>query len=447
MEYKPHPYQVEATQRILDLPAVGLWLSMGLGKTVSTLTALSRLQHDELDINRVLVIAPLRVARDTWARECLKWDHLQYLTVSKVIGTKKERLAALEAPADIYVTNREQVPWLVEHYGRRWPFDCVVIDEASSFKSASANRFKALKKVRPFIKRIIELTGTPSPNTLMDLWAQAYLLDRGERLGKTIGEYRRRYFRPGLMNGHVVYRWDALPGAEDEIQQKLSDICFSMRQEDWLALPPRTDNILDVELPAEALKLYKRLERDLVLQLVDGNVTAASAAVLMNKLLQMANGAVYDENGEAHSLHDAKLEALDEVVAESGSVLVFYSYKHDLERIRKRYPNARELRTENDIADWNAGSISLLLAHPASSGHGLNLQEGGNTACWFGLPWSLELYLQANARLHRQGQKHPVIIHHILAKGTADHLVMKALAKKEIRQDALLEALKRDVIQ
>ncbi len=442
MKYKPHPYQTVATQMILDQPAVALWLDMGLGKTVSTLTAVSELMHDRLSLSRVLVIAPLRVAKDTWARETAKWDHLQYLRLSKVLGSAEERQAALNRKADIYIINRENVPWLVEYYGRKWPFDGVVIDESSSFKNSQSKRFKALRKVRPLVHSMVQLTGTPSPNGLMDLWSQVYLLDRGERLGKTLTAYRNEFFSPGRRNGHIIYEWIPRPGAREEIYKRLSDICYSMSAEDWLTVPERIDNSIEVTLSAEACRKYDELERELLIELGDGQIAAITAATLGNKLLQMANGAVYDDTGKPQILHDTKLEALDEVVEETDTLLVFYSYKHDRDRILERYPYARTLETEADISDWNAGRIKLLLAHSASSGHGLNLQDGGHVICWFGLPWSLELYQQANARLHRQGQQQAVIVHHIIARNTMDGHVLKVLQAKASGQDALLNALK-----
>lgn len=415
-----------------------------MGKTVSTLTAVSELMHDRFEVKKCLVIAPLRVAKDTWAREANKWDHLQYLKLSKILGSADERKAGLKAQADIYIINRENVPWLVELYQRKWPFDMVVIDESSSFKSPTAKRFRALRKVRPLISRMVELTGTPSPNGLLDLWPQIYLLDRGERLGKTMGEFKRTYFNPGARNGHIVYEWKPTPEAEGQIKKKLSDICYSMSAEDWLDLPDRIDNFVWIDLNGHRKK-YKDLEKDMIIELEGEDIFAVNAAVLAGKLLQLANGAVYDTEGGVRILHDLKLEALESIVEESGNMIVYYSFKHDLKRIKEQFPKARVLDTEKDIEDWNSGKISMLLAHPASSGHGLNLQDGGHTVCWFGLPWSLELYQQANARLHRQGQTKSVIVHHILARDTMDTIVMKALAGKDSTQADLLEALKARV--
>ncbi|MDI9468665.1 MAG: DEAD/DEAH box helicase [Bacillota bacterium] len=442
MKYVPHGYQDYVTAMIKDRPATAQWVDMGMGKTVSTMTAFADLMHDDVRISRTLVIAPLRVAKDTWTREASKWDHLQYLKLSRVLGSADERRRALEEPADIYVINRENVPWLVDFYQRDWPFDGVIIDEASSFKNHNSKRFKALRKVRPLIKHIVQLTGTPNPNNLLDLWAQVYLLDRGERLGRTITAFRNEYFLPGRRNGHIIYDWVPRKGAKEAIYEKLSDICYSMRAEDWLTMPDRIDNVIDVHLPDEALRQYLQMERDLIIELGDSEIAALNAAALSNKLLQMANGAAYDDTGRPQLVHDAKLEALDEVIEETDTLLVYYSYRHDRDRILQRYPYARTLDDEKDIADWNAGRIKLLLAHPASSGHGLNLQDGGHVICWFGLPWSLELYQQANARLHRQGQQHSVIIHHIIARNTMDGHVLKVLQAKASGQDALLNALK-----
>lgn len=447
MRFKPHSYQKIAIQKILDLPATGLFLDMGLGKTVCTLTAIDELLYDRFEISRVLVIAPLRVAEDTWSREVQKWDHLRHMKTAKVLGTEKQRVAALASKADIWVINRENVEWLVNFYGKKWPFDMVVIDELSSFKSNRAKRFRALRKVRPLIKRVVGLTGTPAPNGLIDLWAQIYLLDQGERLGKTITGYRDRYFNPGRQNRTVIYAWEPKPEAEETIYKKISDICVSMRSEDWLELPERIDNVVYVQLPPAVKDLYRQLEKDLLLPFASGDIVADTAAVLSNKLLQMANGAVYDENKVVKELHDVKLQALEGIVeaANGKPVLVFYAYRHDLSRLQAWFKNARTLSTARDIEDWNTSKIPVLLAHPASAGHGLNLQAGGNIIVWFGLSWSLELYQQANARLHRQGQGKAVIVHHLVAEGTIDEDVMKALRQKYAGQDALLEAVKAKV--
>lgn len=441
MIYRPHSYQEYATQWILDKEKAGLLMDMGLGKTVVTLTAIQMLMRDYFDIIKVLVIAPLRVAEDTWSSETEKWDHLKYLKISKVLGSEKERIAALNTTADIYVINRENVVWLVKYYGRDWPFDMVVIDELSSFKSSKSQRFKALRKVKP--KRIVGLTGTPAPNGLMDLWSEIYLLDGGARLGKTITGYRERYFNPDKRNQNVIFSYKPKEGAKEHIYEKLKDICVSMKAEDYLKLPERIDNIIKVKLSKMAMDKYKQLEKDLLLPLKDSDIVANNAAVLTNKLLQMANGAVYDENGDIQGIHDEKLKALEDVIeaANGKSVLIFYSYKHDRDRLQKHF-KVKELKTSKDIKAWNSGETPIMLVHPASAGHGLNLQAGGSTIVWFGLTWSLELYQQANARLYRQGQKENVIVHHLVAKGTMDEDVMKALQNKEVGQDSLLKAVK-----
>lgn len=444
MHFKPHAYQEYAIQRIIDHPAAGLFLDMGMGKTVSTLTAVAELLHNRFEVSKVLVVAPLRVAEDTWSRETEKWEHTQYLKVSKILGPEPKRLEALGTPADIYVINRENVEWLVNHYKNRWPFDMVVIDELSSFKSSKAKRFRALRKVRPFIKRIVGLTGTPAPNSLIDLWPQLYLLDQGERLGKTMTGYRERYFSPDKRNQNIIYSWRLKEDAEKAIHDRISDICISVQARDWLQLPERIVNIVPVKMDDEARAKYDQLEKDLLLPLNDADVVADTAAVLSNKLLQMANGAVYDEDKGVQEIHDAKLQALEDVIeaANGKPVLVFYSYQHDLSRIQAKFKQAKILEDGKDIAKWNKSEIPMLLAHPASAGHGLNLQDGGHIIVWFGLTWSLELYQQANARLDRQGQKNKVIIHHLVAEGTMDENVMKSLEGKADGQNALLEAVK-----
>lgn len=447
MKFKPWNYQEYAINHIIDHEASGLFLDMGMGKTVSTLTAI-----DELlflgEANKVLVIAPLRVAEDTWSTEVDKWDHLKHLRVSKVLGTSKQRTMAMNIAADIYVTNRENVEWLVKEYFDKWPFDMVVIDELSSFKSSKAKRFRALKKVRPYFKRIVGLTGTPAPNSLIDLWPQLYLLDGGKRLGKTITSYREQYFKAGQRNQFVVYNWNLREGAEDAIHEKINDICISMKAKDYLDLPERIDNEISVTLTEDAMKKYKQLEKDLVIELGENDITAANAAVLTNKLLQMSNGAIYSENHDVVEIHEEKLKALLDIIeaANGKPVLIFYSFKHDFDRIvsflKSKKINAIGLGGSDDIKKWNNGELPILLIHPASAGHGLNLQYGGNIIVWFGLTWSLELYQQANARLYRQGQKESVIIHHLICKGTVDEDVMKALGNKEVNQNMLLEAVK-----
>ena len=441
MKYKPYPYQEKAKQWIIDHPAAGLFLGCGLGKTVITLTALA-----ELKPTKALVIAPLRVAATVWAEEAQKWDHLKHLRVVKVLGSQAERLQALRQDADIYVINRENTEWLVNQCQkeRRWPFEVGVLDELSSFKSAKAARFKALRRVRPAMGRVIGLTGTPAPNGLIDLWAQIYLLDEGERLHHTLGAYRMRYFDPGRRNGNIVYDWQPKPGAEEAIYEKLTDICISMQARDYLELPDRLDRTIKVTLEPKAQRAYERMEKDMLLPLQDQVITAASAAVVTGKLLQLANGAIYDAEHDYHVIHDAKIGALEDIVeaANGQPVLVYYSYQHDLQRIKERFPQAVQLATADDVARWNRGQIPILLAHPDSAGHGLNLQHGGHILVWFGLTWSLEKYQQANARLHRQGQGQPVTVYHIVADGTMDEQVMRILERKDQRQNALIEAVK-----
>lgn len=447
MQFKPWNYQQYSINHIIDHKASGLFLDMGMGKTVSTLTAIDNLIFLG-EVNKVLVIAPLRVAEDTWSTEVDKWDHLKHLRISKILGTKKQREEALNKDADIYVTNRENVDWLVNECFDSWIWDMVVIDELSSFKSSKAIRFRALKKVRPYFKRIVGLTGTPAPNSLIDLWPQIYLLDGGQRLGRTITGFKDRYFNPGRRNGYVVYNWELKEGAEEAIQNKISDICISMKADDYLDLPERIDNKVEISLSKKSMGIYKKLEKDLIIELDEEDITAANAAVLTNKLLQMANGAIYSESKEVVNIHDEKLEKLEEIIDTSNgkSVLVFYNFKHDYNRISemltKKKIKHQTLNTSEDIKNWNDGKIQVALLHPASAGHGLNLQYGGNIIVWFGLTWSLELYQQANARLHRQGQTETVVIHHLVAKGTIDEDVMNALTNKEINQDMLLEAVK-----
>ena len=443
MKFVPHDYQTRAIILAEKLPKLGLFLDMGLGKTVITLTAIRDLIYDRFEVQRVLVIAPKRVAQDTWSRESAKWDHLKELRIELMTGDRRQRAEALDRDADVYVIGRDNVRWLVEHLGGKWPFDMVVIDELSSFKNPRAVRFRMLRRVIVRSERVIGLTGTPSPNGLMDLWAEIYLLDRGERLGRTLGIYRETYFRPGARNGYTVYRWDPRPGAAKQIRAKLSDLCVSMSAEDYLELPDRMDNVIHVQLSDKEMALYRQMEQEQLLQLDGEDVVALSAAAVMNKLLQIANGRVYTDEHAVVNVHSKKLEALEEIVdTTDGPVLVFYSYQHDLEAIREAFPDAWMLSKPSDIDDWNAGRVRMLLAHPASVGYGLNLQDGGHVIVWYGLTWSLELYQQANARLHRQGQKMPVIVHHLVADGTADEQVLKALEKKDTSQAALLAALK-----
>ena len=444
MKFVPHEYQKRAIDKVVDQTHVGLFLDMGLGKTVITLTAINRLMYEEFEVSRVLVIAPKRVAEDTWTREHAKWDHLQHLKVSRILGTASQRMNALKADKDVYVIGRDNVVWLIEALAPNWPFDMVVIDELSSFKNPQAKRFRALRKVMPRVSRVVGLTGTPSPNGLMDLWAELYLLDRGERLERTLGAYREKYFKPGARSGYVVFKWLPVKGAEKQIRDRISDICVSMSAADYLTLPERIDNVIPVSLSKKELATYKKMEEEQLLELGDDDmIVALNAAAVMTKLLQIANGSVYTASGAVERIHDAKLEALEEIIDTTDSpVLVFYSFRHDLGAILGAIEGARTLEGPQDIADWNDGKIRVLLAHPASVGYGLNLQDGGHTIVWYGLTWSLELYQQANARLYRQGQEKPVIIHHLITEGTVDEQVMRALQAKDTSQAALLAALK-----
>jgi SNF2 family DNA or RNA helicase len=444
LEYQPHEYQTHCTDFILEKPASSLFLDMGLGKSVITLTALVDLMHDRFEVSKVLVIAPLRVAKITWLDEVLKWKHLKNLRLIRVLGSAKERTMALYKKADIYTINRENVPWLVDFYKNDWPFDMVIIDELSSFKSPSAKRFRALKKVRHKIKRIVGLTGTPAPNGLLDIWSQIYLLDGGKRLGRTYNGYRSRYFHPQkYVNGGIPTDYVLNDDAEDKIYEKISDICISMKALEYIKMPEIIFNKVEVELSEKEMKLYRKLERDLLLPLDDSDVDAVNAAVLSNKLLQMAGGSVYDEHKDVHQIHKRKLDALEDLVeaANGKPILIYYGFKHERDRIRKRF-DVGEINTSEDIEKWNRKDMKIALCHPASAGHGLNLQEGGSTIIWFGMTWSLELYQQANARLWRQGQKQTVVIHHILTKDTIDQRVMLALDNKDTSQKALIEAVK-----
>ncbi len=443
-----HEYQRTAVQHIIEHPYGALLMEMGLGKSISTLTAIKKLMDEYLEVNKVLVIAPKRVAESTWSDEIAKWEHLKGLTVSKILGTEKQRKAALKAPADIFVINRENVVWLVSHLQGYWPFDMIVIDELSSFKSSKSARFRALRLVRPKTNRVVGLTGTPVPNGLIDLWSQLYLLDLGERLGKTITSYRSKYFRPGRSNGQIVFDYKLNSGSEEAIYKQIGDICISMKAEDYLQLPERIDRTVEVHLPEKMMNQYLEFEKDQVLALEneDGDISAVNAAALSNKLLQFSNGAVYDSERNVHDVHAEKLDALEEIVeaANGQSVLVFFSFRHDVSRILRKLKSyhPKEIGGPEDIKAWNEGDIPVLLAHPAGAGHGLNLQAGGHIVVWFGLPWSSELYQQANARLYRQGQNKPVIIHHLIAKGTMDEDVMKAIAGKADKQEALMQAVK-----
>lgn len=445
MKFEPKYYQQFCIDKILHQDNVGLLLDMGMGKTAITLTAVEQLIYDYFSVRKVLVIAPLRPAVETWPTEVAKWDHLKHLKVSLCCGAKADREAGLAADADIYVINRENVPWLVEYYKTKWPFDMVVIDELSSFKSSKAQRFRALKKVRKYIKRIVGLTGTPAPNGLLDLWPQMYLLDQGEALGKTLTGYRSLYFDPDKRNATVIFSYKLKEGAEQKIYEKISDLCVSMKTGDFLELPERLDVRHEIVLSKESMDKYKQLEKDMLLTYEEGDIDAGSAAILTNKLLQVAGGAAYNENGEVQEIHEDKLQALDDLIEQANgqSILLFYAFKHERDRIKARYPEAVDVKEPKAVERWNEGKISILLAHPASAGHGLNLQFGGHIVIWYGLPMSLELYQQANKRLHRMGQKETVLIHHLLAKGTIDERVLDLiLTSKEERQDKLIEALK-----
>ena len=419
-----------------------------MGKSVITLTAINELKFHRFQVCKVLVIAPKKVAEGTWQKECAKWDHLNHFRISTVLGSEKKRMAALNATADLYIINRENVTWLVDLYRDQWPFDMVVVDEFSSFKSHSAKRFKSLAAVRPHINRFVGLTGTPSPNGLMDLWSELYLLDGGERLEKRFGGFRERYFRPGRHNGYVVYEYLPKRGARDAILNKISDICISMKAEDYLSLPDCIDDEVPVVLDKQARKAYDTLERQMVLELEDDDLTVTSAAALSNKLLQLANGALYDDSRGVHEIHSAKVDAFLELLESlhGKPALVFYSFVHDKDRIldalHKTKLRVRLLESVADQDAWNAGEVDVLLAHPASCAYGLNLQQGGNHIVWFGLPWNYELYVQANKRLHRQGQTEKVIVHHLVVQDSRDEDVMKALGKKEKAQDYVLESLK-----
>lgn len=459
-----HNYQKACVEHILGHPFCGVFLDMGLGKTVSTLTAINYLMFDYLEINSVLVIAPKRVAESVWQEEAEKWSHLKHLRFSKIIGTAKQREAAIrETKADIYIISRDNVAWLCALYGGgKLPFDMVIVDELSSFKSYKSERFKALRGARPYLKRLVGLTGTPAPNSLIDLWPQIYLMDRGERLEKTITRYRERYFRPGQTNGHVVYSYSLLSDSSSLIHKKIEDICISMKAQDYLEMPMRTDNYIKLRMPEALKKQYKDFEKNRVLELFKPElheepqgtdkpveISTVNAAALSNKLLQFANGAIYDEERNIFPIHDIKLEALKEIVEDANgqSILVAWTYQFDRDRIMsylKKYM-PRELKTNKDIEDWNAGKIQVMLAHPASAGHGLNLQSGGNIIVWYGQTWSLELYQQFNARLYRQGQTRGVVINHLILEGSHDEDVINALESKDKNQNLLMESIKAKI--
>lgn len=451
MIYHPHDYQKYSIEFVKTHPIAALLLSMGLGKTSTTLTALDDLLFDSFEIHKVLVIAPLRVTK-VWLDEVKKWNHLNYLRCSLVAGTEQERKRALWANADIYIINRENVQWLIDESGIQFDFDTLVVDELSSFKNFKTKRFKSLMKVRPMVKRVIGLTGTPTSNGLMDLWSEFKLLDQGKRLGRFITNYRDQYFRPDKRNGQVVFSYKPLPFAEDAIYDKISDITISMKANDYLNMPELISNHIEVEMSEKEMNVYQELKQELVITLGDEDVTASNAASLSNKLTQMANGAIYLDNHESAIIHDRKLDALEDLIEAQCDkpVLVAYWFKHDLDRIKNRLEelkvNFKEIKPEASIEDWNKGNIEVGLIHPASAGHGLNLQEGGSTLIWFGLTWSLELYEQTNARLYRQGQKDRcVVIEHIVTKGTIDEQIIKALEEKDKSQSRLIDAVKANL--
>lgn len=458
-----YDYQLACIDHIISHTHCGVFLDMGLGKTVSTLTAIDMLLFDYCEISTILVIAPKRVAETVWEEEAEKWDHLSHIKFSKVIGTEAQRINALKQKANVYIISRDNVAWLCAYYGgAKLPFDMIVVDELSSFKSYKSQRFKSLRLVQPYFKRFVGLTGTPAPNGLIDLWPQIYLMDRGERLEKTITRYRERYFRPGKTNGHIVYSYAPLSDSEKLIHEKISDICISMKAEDYLRMPLRTDNYIKLRMPDKLKKQYDDFERNKVLELINADfddnnsenkqpmqIGITNAAALSNKLLQFANGAVYDEGSIVHEIHSIKIEALKEIIEDSNgqSILVAWTYRFDKDRLLRELKQyePRELCTASDINDWNKGNIRVLLAHPASAGHGLNLQAGGSIIVWFGQTWSLELYQQFNARLYRQGQQAHVVINHLILEGTHDEDVINALRRKNIHQNALLDSIKAKV--
>ena len=449
MNYKPYDYQRTAMQWIIDKPHCGLFLDMGLGKTVSTLTALQQL-IDDCEISRVLVVAPKKVAETTWSAEAEKWDHLQDLRVVTVLGSEKKRCEALAKKADVYVTGRDNFVWLVGKYGGQLPFDALVIDELTSFKSAKSERFKAMRIAVPSVKRVIGLTGTPAPNGLIDLWAQMYCIDQGERLGRSVSRYRETYFEQHRWN-NIVVRCDVKKGCDQIIRDKIADICLSMQAKDYLQLPDMILHKVSIELSAKTAAAYSNFEKEKVLEFKaehgeePANVMASSAAALMNKLSQFANGAVYDDDRNVHKIHDEKLDKLAEIVeaANGNSVLVFYQYQHDVDRIMTKLKGLKVCVYKNagDLKQWNAGNIDVLLAHPASTAFGLNMQQGGHYIVWYGTGWNLELYQQANARLHRQGQQYPVQVYQLLCKGTVDERASNALDGKKGVQQSLLDSL------
>lgn len=441
-----HDYQLTCVNHILRNPFCGVFLDMGLGKTITTLTAIVRL-YFLLDIHKVLIIAPKRVVESVWQEEAENWAHTKWLKFSKIIGTEKQRIEALNEEANIYLISRDNIVWLCEYLNYKLPYDMIVIDELSSFKSYKSKRFKALRKVRPFIKRFVGLTGTPAPNGLIDIWPQIYLMDMGIRLFKNISTYRLKYFRPDKVNGYVIYKYKLLPGADTEIYNKIGDICISMKATDYLKMPDIQFNFIKLTMPGSLKAKYTAFEKEKIYELnKTEEISVLNAAALSNKLLQFANGAIYDDDKKVHEIHELKLEALKEIIEDANgkSVLVAWSYQFDRDRIMdylKEY-KPRELKTTEDIKDWNNGNIQVMLAHPASAGHGLNLQAGGNIIVWYGLTWSLELYQQFNARLYRQGQKKGIIVHHLIIQGTHDEDVIRAIKSKDRQQESLMASIK-----
>lgn len=447
-----HGYQKTSVEHIVDNPFSALFLEMGLGKTVATLTAINYLIYQDLDIVNALVIAPKRVMDSVWDAEIEKWGHLKHLTIVKIMGTPKQRREALQKKADVHIIGRDNTAWLCGQYGGSMlPWDMLVIDELSSFKNPKSNRFKALRQVQPSFKRVVGLTGTPAPNGLIDLWSQIYLLDRGERLGKFISHFREQYFTPGHSKGHIVYKYNIIREGEQRIYDKIGDICMSMKAKDYLTLPGRIENVIDIRFDAKMQKLYDDFEEEQVLKLFESSeegeeISAVNAAALSTKLLQFANGAIYDEDRNVHHIHDLKIDALKEIVEDANGrpVLVAYAFQHDRDRILESLKKYKPvlLKTDKDVRDWNAGKLQVMTMHPASGGHGLNLQSSGNIIVWFGLTWSLELYQQLNARLDRQGQKNVVVIHHLVSSKTLEQRVLKVLGGKEKTQNSLMEAVK-----
>ena len=447
MQYRPHTYQTRLKDFIIENRYAFLTVDMGLGKTVTTLTAIQELLEDYVEISRVLVIAPKSVAENTWTSECAKWDHLAHLRVSVVMGDERRRIRALEAPADIYVINRDNVVWLTEHLGKGWRFDTVIIDESSSFKNPASHRFKALRKVRPQIRRLILLTGTPSPNGHMDLWSQMWLIDMGQRLGRTLGAYRTRYFRPGRSNGHVVYDWHLRPGAHEEISALMSDVTVSLKAEDWLEVPDLIESDIRIALSEKESKAYREFERDQIMSLDGKDIEAVTAAALANKLLQFTGGAMYDTEHGWHVMSDAKLRALEDIIETAGDepVLVFYQFRHELSRLQERFKALQPVTFSGEpdiLRDWNTGRIRLMLCQPASVQYGLNMQAGGHIIVWYAPTWNLEQYQQANARLHRQGQERPVLCYRLICEGTIDERVISAVNGKHSAQESLLAMIR-----